>query len=144
TAAPAPAYACKCETSSTFLDNAASGLVVLGTVVEHKGYDLRLKVSEVLAGDEKRPELWIHAGNGADCNAVVSTFPVGESFALILLSPEAGQYEINACGTYWLSLKGEVASGNVGRGLKGTIPLADLKARVQKEQRDFEARSRGK
>jgi hypothetical protein len=129
----APAYGeCECVWQGSFTDvEAATDLVISGTVVASKGNSIDLSVSQVLRGPEPLDPLriWLHTADY--CRPDVALFPVGTQWVMALHritgEPPGGfnpntpnisygridDYSLSSCGGYWLSVREGLVTGNL-------------------------------
>ncbi|MBM4782573.1 MAG: hypothetical protein GQE15_33270 [Archangiaceae bacterium] len=130
----AAAFACKCPTDSTFLDNAMGGSVVVVNVVEVGEQSMKVTVERQLAGPKLSGAVVVEGGDGGNCNASLRTFTKGQRLVLILSGPK---HDLNGCGAHSLTLEKDVAKGVVAEGVK-SMPLSQLEARVAEAQKKYE------
>jgi hypothetical protein len=130
------ALACKCDTSSAFLDNAMSGAVVVVRVETPGAEQVKVVVEKQLAGPKLEGALTVEGGDGGNCNASVGRFAKGERVVMVL--PAKGRHDLNGCGTHSLSLEKDVVKGHIAEGVT-SLPLAELEARVKAAQKAYKA-----
>jgi hypothetical protein len=131
--ANAPAYAeCECVWQGSFTDvEAATDLVISGTVIASKGNAIDLAVSQVLRGTEPPDPLrvWLHAADY--CRPEVGLFPLDTQWVMALQKiteePPGGfnpntpnisygridDYSLSSCGGYWLRVSEGLVTGNL-------------------------------
>ncbi len=130
------AFACKCPTDSTFLDNAMSGAVVVVNVVEPGEQSMKVSVEKQLAGPKLSGSLTVEGGDGGNCNASVRPFTKGQRLVLIL-SVAKSRLDLNGCGAHFLTVEKDIANGVVARGVK-SLPLVQLESRVVEAQKKYD------
>jgi hypothetical protein len=131
--ASAPAHAeCECVWQGSFADvEAATDLVISGTVIASKGNSIDLAAAQVLRGPEPLDPLriWLHTADY--CRPEVELFPVGTQWVMALHkiteAPPAGfnpstpnvsygridDYSLSSCGGYWLRVSEGLVTGNL-------------------------------
>jgi hypothetical protein len=123
---------CECLWQGSFSDvQAATSLVVSGTVVDGKGNSIDLEIERVLRGEShvNPVRVWLKAGDY--CRPEPATFPSGTRWIMALdrieedvpggFSPHTpnvsygrvGDYSLSSCGGYWLSRHGDTVTGNL-------------------------------
>jgi hypothetical protein len=131
-AAPAARAECDCLWQGSFSEvEAATDLVITGTVVETKGNSVDLSVDRLLRGQEHLAtiRIWMQAADY--CRPEAQLFPLGSQWVMALhrireqvpggFNPHTpnisygrvGDYSLSSCGGYWLDLKGDWVSGNL-------------------------------
>lgn len=131
--ASAPAHAeCECVWQGSFTDvEAATDLVISGTVIASKGNSVDMAAEQVLRGEEP-PEplrIWLHTADY--CRPDVALFPVGTQWVMALHKiteePPGGfnpntpnisygridDYSLSNCGGYWLRVSEGLVTGNL-------------------------------
>jgi hypothetical protein len=117
-------YGCVCGWEGPFLKVAPKSIAIVRVrVLSHRRYqgslpiEMQVEVLEVMAGQSRTKRLRVAGDNGNLCRPYVTEFPVGTEWVLGLdkaAEIDAGaDYSINACGTYWLKVLGELVEGNV-------------------------------
>jgi hypothetical protein len=123
---------CECLWQGSFVDvEAATDLVVSGTVTSARGNSIDLAVERLLRGNEDLPEIRIWLKTGAYCRPEVELFPPGSQWVMALeritddvpggFNPHTpnvsygrpGDYSLSSCGGYWLSRSGDWVTGNL-------------------------------
>ncbi len=123
---------CECLWQGSFSDvQAATSLVVSGTVVAGKGNSIDLEIERVLRGEShvNPVRVWLKAWDY--CRPEPETFPMGTRWIMALdrieedvpggFSPHTpnvsygrvGDYSLSSCGGYWLSRHGDTVTGNL-------------------------------
>lgn len=131
--ASAPAHAeCECVWRGSFTEvEAATDLVISGTVIASKGNSIDLAAHQVLRGPEP-PEplrIWLHTADY--CRPDVGIFPVGTQWVMALhkiteeqpggFNPNTpntsygriDDYSLSSCGGYWLRVSEGLVTGNL-------------------------------
>ena len=128
-----PAFSqCECLWRGSFSEvQAATDLIVSGTVIASKGNSIDLAVSRVLRGQEPPETLRIWLQTADYCRPDVSLFPLGTSWLMALekitdeapggFNPNtpnisygrADDYSLSSCGGYWLRVSGDLVTGNL-------------------------------
>lgn len=123
---------CECVWGGSFTEvEAATDLVISGTVIASKGNSIDLAASQVLRGPEP-PEplrIWLHTADY--CRPDVALFPVGTEWVMALHKiteePPGGfnpntpnisygridDYSLSSCGGYWLRVSAGLVTGNL-------------------------------
>ena len=131
--ASAAAHAeCECVWQGSFTDvEAATDLVISGTVIASKGNSIDLSVSQVLRGAEPLDPLriWLHTADY--CRPEVGLFPLGTQWVMALHriteAPPSGfnpstpnvsygridDFSLSSCGGYWLRVSEGLVTGNL-------------------------------
>jgi hypothetical protein len=123
---------CECLWRGSFADvQAATDLVVAGTVIASKGNSIDLSVSKNLRGKEASETLrvWLQAADY--CRPEAELFPVGTQWVMALdkiteqfpggFNPNTpnisygrlDDYSLSSCGGYWLHLSDGLVTGNL-------------------------------
>ncbi len=123
---------CECLWEGSFSEvQAATSLVVSGTVVAGKGNSLDLQVDQLLRGKENLATIRVWLKTGDYCRPEPSIFPLNSQWVMALYRIEddvpgrfnpntpsvsygrLGDYRLSSCGGYWLSRSGDWVSGNL-------------------------------
>ena len=123
-----------CSTMQTF----EADLVLIGFKTMDMHHGMKVKVLNVLVGNELRDTLTVWGDNGALCRVYTSTFGLADTLLFALnhcdlagnwLSPdtleEVGHYHISVCGVYWLNYSNGTISGALDEGLN-SLSLTDF------------------
>jgi hypothetical protein len=123
---------CECVWQGSFTDvEAATDLVISGTVVASKGNSIDIAVSQVLRGPEPLDPLriWLHTADY--CRPEAELFPLGTQWVMALhkineVPPEAfnpntpnisygriDDFSLSNCGGYWLRVSEGLVTGNL-------------------------------
>lgn len=128
-----PAFAdCECLWQGSFSDvQAATDLVVSGSVIASKGNSIDLAVSQILRGPQPPDPLRIWLQTADYCRPDVALFPPGSTWVMALekitedapggLNPgtpnvsygRIGDYILSSCGGYWLRQSGNLVTGSL-------------------------------
>ncbi|NND67877.1 MAG: delta-aminolevulinic acid dehydratase [Halioglobus sp.] len=123
---------CECLWGGSFVDvQAATDLVVVGTIVSRRGNSVDIEVERRLRGDEEFSPLRVWLRTGDYCRPPVDIFPPGSEWVMALnridTLPEGGfnpstpnvsfgrvgDYSLSSCGGYFLERGGDWVSGNL-------------------------------
>lgn len=123
---------CECLWQGSFTDvQAATNLVVAGTVIAGKGNSVDLSVDRLLRGSQPPGDIRIWLKTADYCRPEPELFPVGSQWVMALQRIEedvpggfnphtpnisygrVGDYSLSSCGGYWLSRSGGWVSGNL-------------------------------
>lgn len=123
---------CECLWQGSFAEvQAATDLVISGSVARIKGNSVDLRVERSLRGQTYLDEIRIWMRTRDYCRPDAEDFPVGSRWVLALYRiddvPEGGfdpgtpnlsygrpgDYYLSSCGGYWLSHSGEAVTGNL-------------------------------
>lgn len=123
---------CECVWQGAFTDvEAATDLVVSGTVVASKGNSIDIAVSQVLRGPEPLDPLRVWLRTADYCRPGVELFPLGTQWVMALhkiteAPPEAfnpntpnvsygriDDFSLSNCGGYWLRVSEGLVTGNL-------------------------------
>jgi len=123
---------CDCLWQGSFTEvQAATDLVVAGTVIATKGNSIDLHIASVLRGSSGRDDIRIWLKTGDYCRPEVGLFPPDTSWVMALdrieedipggFNPDTpnisfgriGDYQLSSCGGYWLSLVNGTVTGNL-------------------------------
>lgn len=130
-ASPAGAE-CGCLWEGSF-DKVQGGtdLVVSGTVIDSQGNSIDLYVDRALRGGKDADEVRVWLKTGDYCRPEAALFPIGSQWVMALheiteavpggFNPHTpnvsygrvGDYQLSACGGYWLSREGDWITGNL-------------------------------
>lgn len=123
---------CECLWQGSFTEvQAATDLVVSGTVTASKGNSIDLTVDRVLRGQPSQDtiRIWLHAADY--CRPETELFPLDSQWVMALerISKDVpggfnpgtpnisygriGDYSLSSCGGYWLEQLGNRVSGNL-------------------------------
>jgi len=159
---------CECLWQGSFAEvEAATDLVLAGTVVSGKGNSIDLAVERVLRGSDDLPEIRIWLKTADYCRPEPGLFPPGSRWVMALdridadvpggFNPDTpnvsygrvGDYSLSSCGGYWLRQEGDWVSGNLVGGTrwdrepKMTPVLLDLVADYVAGRIDAQALAQG-
>ena len=128
---------CECLWEGPFTDvQAVTDLVVSGSVERVRGNAVDLQVDAVLRGDQDLPSIRIWMKTADYCRPEAKRFPVGSQWVMALdridkqvpggFNPSTpnisygrvGDYELSACGGYFLSQTGNLVTGNLAEGAR--------------------------
>ncbi|MCX2983328.1 delta-aminolevulinic acid dehydratase [Halieaceae bacterium IMCC14734] len=111
-------------------------LVVTGQVIASQGNSIDIEHSETWRGTNYQPTIRVWLNSGELCRPEVEQFPLESSWVMALqrideqvpggFNPSTpnisygrvGDYTLSSCGGYWLSLHGEVVTGNLASGTR--------------------------
>lgn len=103
--------ACDC-TGGPFIQSARDSLLVASVEVEtQKGSWVKVKIKELLRGQESRNSIKVQGDRGADCLSSVQEFKPGSGWILALEKDKTifGDYQISSCGHHYAKFE----NGNV-------------------------------
>ncbi|TXS88993.1 delta-aminolevulinic acid dehydratase [Parahaliea maris] len=123
---------CGCLWEGSF-DKVQGGadLVVSGTVIDAQGNSVDLYVDRALRGGKDADEVRVWLKTGDYCRPEAELFPIGSEWVMALheiteavpggFNPHTpnvsygrvGDYQLSACGGYWLSREGDWVTGNL-------------------------------
>jgi hypothetical protein len=123
---------CECLWQGSFSEvQAATSLVVSGTVVTGKGNSIDVEVERVLRGESHANPIRVWLKVGDHCRPEPDGFPPGSRWVMALdrieqdvpggFNPHTpnvsygrvGDYSLSSCGGYWLSRHGDTVTGNL-------------------------------
>ena len=133
---PAAAFAeCDCIWGGPFTEvQGGTDIVIAGTVIGAKGNSVDLSVDQLIRGTEYLPEIRVWMNPGQLCRPESEEFPRDSQWVMALhrveqLAPgdfnprtpnrsagRVGDYSLSSCGGYWLSLNGNLVTGNLAGG----------------------------
>ncbi len=106
-------------------------LVVSGTVIDTQGNSIDLYVDRAMRGGKDTDEVRVWLKTGDYCRPEAELFPIGSQWVMALheiteavpggFNPHTpnvsygrvGDYQLSACGGYWLSREGDWVTGNL-------------------------------
>jgi hypothetical protein len=123
---------CECLWRGSFSEvQAATSLVISGTVASTKGNSIDVEVERTLRGDNHGNPVRVWLKTADYCRPEVAEFPVGSRWVMALDRIEEsvpggfdpgtpnlsygriGDYSLSSCGGYWLSQQGDAVTGNL-------------------------------
>ena len=136
-AAAAAQAECECIWRGSFTSvQEHTDLVVTARVVASQGNSIDLELSETWRGTNYQPTIRVWLNSSGLCRPEVEHFPLDSSWVMALerideqvpggFNPSTpnisygrvGDYTLSSCGGYWLSLHGEVVTGNLAGGTR--------------------------
>ncbi len=109
----------------------SSDTIAIVEVISHNGNSMDVTIEQLIKGGHTEPTVRIWGDTGYECRPPVSLFPNQSKWLLALqridklpengfdpFHPERsfgrqGDYQLPACGAYWLAVDGDKVSGNI-------------------------------
>lgn len=130
---PVTGLACTCVYIPTFCQTltfpndtiSAHYVIVHARAERHTANGLKIRVIDLLYGDETEHEIEIRRGNGANCLVNTDLFTLGKDYIFAFHGKHEGLYSLSYCGVTWLEVANGLVTGAITEEIT-SIPIHKL------------------
>ncbi len=109
-------------------------LIIKGVKVSQRLHGMKMKILEVLNGNESNDTIMVWGDNGALCRVYASNFNVSDTLILALDEiisggsiEKVGDYSLSICGKFYLNVVNDTVIGTITDPVTQEMPYIDFK-----------------